>query len=191
MFLKIPIETSARHIHLSEEDFKKLFGKDEKLKPIKKLSQSEEFASQKTLDLINKENKIEHVRILGPLRKNSQVEISFTDAYKLKLDPTPKLKVSGDLDETTKILVKNKNASTKIPVIIAKRHLHCSNEQAKALKIENNQKISIKVDGQRGLTFDNIIARVSDKYNLTLHVDTDEANAAGIKGETKGELVKN
>ena len=188
--MKIPVETSARHIHLSEKDFSKLFEKNKKLEPIKKLSQPGEFASKETLTFINGKNKIEQARILGPLRKHSQAEISLTDAYKLKLNPLPKLKVSGDLDNTTKIIVKHKNKSIKIPVIIAKRHLHCSTAQAKKLKIKNNKIISIKVKGQREITFHNIIVRVSNNYELALHLDTDEANAAGISGKTFGEIVK-
>ena len=188
--MKIPIETSARHIHLSEKDFVKLFGKNKKLEPIKKLSQPREFASKETLTLINEKNKIENVRVVGPLRKNSQCEISLTDAYKLKLKPLPKIRASGNLSGTTKIIAKNKNISIKIPIIIALRHLHCSTEQAKKLKIKNNKIISVNVKGQREITFHNIITRVSDNYKLALHVDTDEANAVGIQGKANGELVK-
>jgi putative phosphotransacetylase len=188
--MKIPIETSARHIHLSKKDFEKLFEKNKEPTTLKKLSQPGEFASKETLTLINGKNKIENTRILGPLRKYSQAEISLTDAYKLKLNPLPKLKISGDLNNTTKITVKNKNSSIKIPIIIAKRHLHCSPEQAKKLKIQNNQKISVKIKGQREITFHNILARVSDNYKLALHLDTDEINAAGIREKTFGEIVK-
>ena len=186
----IPIEISARHIHISKKDFEKLFGKKEKLIPIKRLSQIGDFASDKIVELINKDKKILNVRILGPFRENSQVEISFTDAYSLKLNPMPKVKVSGDLTDTTKILVKGKKSSIKIPCIIAKRHLHISEKDAKKLKLKNNQEISIKVNGARGLTFNEIMVRVFGKYNLALHLDTDEGNSAGIFKETFGELVK-
>jgi len=188
--MKIPIEISARHIHLSKEDFEKLFGKTEKLNVLKNLSQPGEFASDKIVELIGEDKKIENVRVLGPLRKNSQAEISMTDAYFLKLNPFPKIKVSGDLADTTNISVKNKNISVKIPCIIAKRHLHCSEEEAKKLKLKNNQEVSISVDGIRKLTFHEIAVRVSDKFKLALHLDTDEGNAAGISGKTFGELVK-
>jgi len=188
--MKIPIEISARHIHLSREDFERLFGKNEKLNVMKNLSQPGEFASDKTVELINEDKKIEKVRILGPFRKNSQAEISITDAYSLKLNPIPKIKVSGDLADTTNISVKNKNNSIKIQCIIAQRHLHCSEEEAKKLKLKNNQEVSISVDGMRKLTFHNVTVRVSDKFKLALHLDTDEGNAAGISGKTLGELVK-
>jgi propanediol utilization protein len=186
----IPIEISARHIHLSKRDFEKLFGKEERLTPLKKLSQIGEFASDKTVELINKDKKITDVRILGPLRKNSQAEISITDAYFLKLNPMPKIKVSGDLANATKILIKRKKSSIQIPCIIAKRHLHASIKESKQLKLKNNQKISIKVKGMRGIIFNEIVVRVSDQYRLALHLDTDEGNSAGIFGKTFGELVK-
>jgi propanediol utilization protein len=188
--MKIPIEISARHIHLSEKDFEKLFGKNETVIPLKKLSQPGEFASDKTVDLINADKKISSVRILGPLRKNSQAEVSITDAYSLKLNPLPKMRVSGDLADTTQILVKSKKGSVKIPCIIAKRHLHISEKEAKTLKLKNNQTISIKVKGERAVIFNEIVVRVSDKYKLALHLDTDEGNAAGISGKVSGEIIK-
>jgi propanediol utilization protein len=188
--MKIPIEISARHIHLSEKDFEKLFGKNEKLIPLRKLSQPGEFASDKTVEIINKDKKLLHVRILGPLRKNSQAEISMTDTYSLKIYPIPKIRVSGDIADTTQILVKGKKASVKIPCIIAKRHLHLSEKEAKALKLKNNQKVSVKIAGERGITFHEVTTRVSESFKAAVHLDTDEGNAAGISGEIFGEIVK-
>ena len=188
--MKIPVEISARHVHLSEKDFEKLFGKNDKLIPAKNLSQPGEFASDKFVDLINENKKIENVRILGPFRKQSQAEISMTDAYGLRLNPLPKIKVSGDLADTTNILIKGKKSSVKIPCIIAQRHIHLSEIEAKKLKIKNNQKISIKIKGIREITFHNIIARISEKYKLSVHLDTDEGNSAGIFGKMFGEISK-
>jgi propanediol utilization protein len=190
MKTKIPVEVSARHIHLSSADFEKLFGKGKNLVSIKKLSQPEEFASEEKLTIIRGNRKIEDVRIVGPLRKNSQAEISLTDAYTLKLFPQPKIKVSGDVANTGKILVKGKKAGIKIPCIIAKRHLHLSSSEAKKLGLRNNQEISVKINGERETTFHEIIVRVSDNYRLSLHLDTDEGNSAGIRGKTSGELIK-
>lgn len=187
---KIPIEISARHIHLSEKDFERLFGKNEKLNALKKLSQIGEFASDKTIELINQDKKIANVRILGPFRKNSQAEISLTDAYFLRLNPMPKIKVSGDLADTTNILIKRKKSSIKIPCIIAKRHLHASERDAKKLKLKNNQQISIKITGTRGIIFNEVAVRISEKYHLALHLDTDEGNSAGISEKAFGEIVK-
>ncbi len=187
--MKILTEVSARHIHLSEKDFEKLFGK-EKLNPLKQLSQPGEFASDKTVELINGNKKIMNARILGPFRENSQAEIALTDAYLLKLKPLPKIKVSGDLADTTKIEVRSKKAKIKIPCIIAQRHIHISKEEAKKMKLKNNQRVSVKVKGLREITFHNIVVRVDEHYRLSLHLDTDEGNAAGIFGKTFGELVK-
>ncbi len=187
--MKILVEVSARHIHLSKEDFEKLFGKGKELTLVKKLSQPGEFASGETVTIVNGDKELKNVRILGPFRKNSQAEISITDSYGLRLNPLPKIRVSGDLVNTTNILVKNKNSSVKIPCIIAKRHLHLTSSDAKKLKIKNNQEISVKVKGERETTFHNIAVRVSDNYRLALHLDTDEGNAAGILGKTFGELA--
>lgn len=191
--MKIPVEISARHVHLSKEDFESLFGKGRSLTPVKKLSQVGEFASQEKLTILNQSagKKIEDVRILGPFRKNSQAEISLTDVYSLKLSEMPKIKISGDVADTIKISVKNSNSSIKIPCIIAQRHLHCSLNEAKKLKLKDNQEVSVKIFGKRETTFHNIIVRVSENYRLALHLDTDEGNSAGIQGKVFGEIVKN
>jgi putative phosphotransacetylase len=189
MTIKIPVETSARHTHLSKEDFERLFGKNNNLTPIKKLSQGGEFASNEKIELLNKDKKL-LVRIVGPFRKNSQAELSITDAYNLDLNPLPKLRVSGDINGTTKILIKGPKAQLKIPVIIAQRHLHCPEKDAKKLKLKNNQLIKIKIAGKRGLIFENIAVRIKENFKTALHLDTDEANAAGISGKAFGEIVK-
>lgn len=189
MSKQIPVETSARHIHLCKEDFEKLCGKGKKLSSIKKLSQPGEFASKDKVEIINGKNKL-NTRILGPLRDHSQIEMSLTDAYQLNLNPLPKVRISGDIHGATPVLVKGSKGNAKIPAIIAQRHLHCSEEQAKELKLKPHQIISVKINGQRKTTFHNIIVRISKKFNLSVHLDTDEANAAGISGETYGEIVK-
>lgn len=187
--MKIPIEISARHVHLSEKDFKKLFGKSADLKIIKNLSQKGEFASDKFVEIVNGKQKLK-ARILGPLRKNSQIEISLSDAYNLKLNPLPKIRLSGDLKGTTEVFIQNKKGKIKIPCIIAQRHLHCSESEAKKFKLKNNQNIKIKIFGKRGLIFENVVVRVGKNFNLSVHLDTDEGNAAGIFGKTYGEIVK-
>ncbi len=189
--MKIPVEISARHVHLSKKDFENLFGKNKKLIPEKKLSQPGEFASKSRLTISNPELGIEikDVRVLGPLRENSQAELSLTDAYNLKLNAIPKIKVSGDIANTIKISVKNNNSSINIPCIIAKRHLHCSLKDAEKLRLKNNQEVSVRIAGERGVTFHNIIVRISEEFKLALHLDTDEGNSAGISKETFGELI--
>lgn len=187
--MKIPIEISARHVHLSKDDFEKLLGKNKKLKPIKKLSQIGEFASKSKVELINGKEKL-NARILGPLRKNSQIEISLTDAYTLKLNPLPKLKLSGDTHGTTSVIVKSTKSQIKIPAIIAQRHLHCSEKDAKKLMLKNHQIVKIKISGKRGLIFDNVVVRIKENFRTSVHLDTDEANAAGISRRGFGEIIK-
>jgi len=184
--MKIPIEVSARHVHLSQKDLEKLFGKTHKLKPLKKLSQAKDFAAKEELELIGKENL--KARVLGPTRKESQAEISITDAVELKT--TAKLKISGDHSGATKIIVKGPKGKVKIPLIIAKRHLHISPEQAKKLGLKNNQKVSVNVQGPRAITFEEIPVRIKEGFKLSLHLDTDQGNAAGIREKTYGELIK-
>ena len=186
---KILTEVSIRHVHLAEKDFKKLFGDNYKLHPLKDLSQPGQFAAKETVDLINKGREIKNVRILGPLRKETQVELALTDAYHLKINPP--LRMSGDLEGTPGIKIRGPKGTITLKkgVIIAKRHLHISIEQAKKLKLKNGQKIKIKIPGERNLTFGEIIVRVSDKYDLAFHIDSDEGNAAGINGKTYGEIV--
>lgn len=184
--MKVPVEVSARHVHLSQKDFEKLFGKSAKLIPIKKLSQPGEFASKETITIISGKNKIENVRVLGPTRKNSQLEISRTDAFKLKINPP--LRISGNIKGAPKIKAKGKKGTAEIPTIIAKRHLHISSQQAKKFKLKNKQIIKIKIKGKRALIFDEVVVR--NKGYLSFQIDTDEANAAGINKKSFGEIIK-
>ncbi len=188
--MKIPVEISARHIHLTKEDFEKLFGTNKKLTPLKYLSQPGEFLSKEKLKIVNGNKEIKNVGIIGPFRKDSQVEISLTDAYTLKLKKFPEMKISGHLVKT-KILVKGLKSSIKLPCIISHRHIHCSNEESKKLKLKNHQLVSVKINGERSLTFHNVLVRVSENYKLSFHIDTDEGNSAGIFKKTFGEIIKN
>ncbi len=186
--MKILTEVSARHIHLSQKDLEKLFGKNHKLKPIKKLSQPGEFASKETVTITSGKNKIENVRVLGPTRNKSQLEISQTDAFKLKINPP--LRISGDLADVKKIKVKGKKGTAMISTIIAKRHIHLSEKESKKYKLKNKQKVSVKMKTKRPVTFNDVQIRVKPEYKSSFHLDTDEGNAAGIKNKTYGEIVK-
>ncbi len=184
--MKILTETSARHIHLCEKDLKKLFGKT-KLIPIKKLSQPEQFAAKEIVTLINKNKKL-NLRVIGPTRDYSQIEISKTDAIKLKINPP--LRLSGHIKNAVKIKVLGPKGNTNIPVIIAKRHIHLSDKEAKKFKLKNKQKVSIKIKGKRGLIFNEVLVRTGKQHKSAFHIDTDEANAAGISNKTFGEIIK-
>lgn len=185
--MKIKIEVSNRHMHLCKEDINKLFKEGYELTKLKELSQPGEFACNETVDVTNAGNVIENVRILGPSREKSQLEISLTDARKLKLDVP--VRASGDTDNVPSVEVVGPGGKTQVPVIIAKRHLHLSEEEAKEFAVKDKDIVKVKVDGEREIIFGNILVRINKNFKSALHLDTDEANAAGIKGECFGEII--
>ncbi|MFH1358600.1 MAG: phosphate propanoyltransferase [archaeon] len=186
---KILIEVSGRHVHLSKEDVDKLFGKGYKLNNIKNLSQPGNYAAKEKVSLINGNKRFDDVRILGPPRGRTQVELSKTDSIYLGLKAPVKL--SGDYKNTPGIKIKGPKGEVNLKqgVIVARRHLHVSESQAKDLGIKNKDIVSIKTPGERSLVFNNIITRVGN-FESALHLDTDEGNAAGIENITYGELIK-
>ena len=183
----VPVEISARHIHLTQKHFQKLFGKKDPT-PLRKLSQSQ-FAAKETVDLVFKDKVIKNVRIVYPFRKKTQVELSLTDAIHLKIKPV--FRLSGDLKNTPgiKIVGPKGEINLKEGVIIPLRHLHISPEEAKKLNLKNKEKVKIRILGKRALIFENVIVRVKKGFNLALHLDTDEGNAAGIPKKGKGILI--
>lgn len=189
--IKIPIEVSARHVHLSQADLERLFGEGYELTAQKVISQENQFAAQETVTLKSDKDVIINVRLIGPVRKQSQVEISRTDAFRLGLKPP--LRVSGDPEKSPGIKIMEAEGSMidlKEGVIIAHRHIHASPEDAKKYKLKNGQVVSVKVDGERGLVFDQVAVRVGKDFVWNLHLDTDEANAAGVGKEVMfGEVV--
>jgi len=186
---KILIEVSARHIHLSQSDMEALFGKSYQLKKIRDLSQTGEFATNETLTISTGLKEIPNVRIVGPVRKKTQVEISLTDAFNLGLKVP--LRISGDIKNTPGINLISQRGGIKIKngVIVAQRHIHCNSAEAKKLKLKNRQLISVKVLGERSLTFHGVKVRIGDNYKLAMHIDTDEGNAAGINKKGYGVLL--
>ncbi len=178
--MRIPIEVSARHIHLSQKDADKLFGIGFKFKKLKDLSQPGEFATKSVVTLKTRKGELS-LRVLMSVRERTQVELSRTDSYKLKINPP--IRVSGNHEGSvggTLIGSKGK-VILKSGIIIAQRHMHCDPENAKKLGVRNNQKISVKTVGDRSLTFHNVVVRVSQKYDCGMHVDVDEGNA-GLPG---------
>ncbi len=180
-------EISARHLHISKKDLEKLFGKGYILKKLKSISQPGEFASTVTVDLINGKKVLKKVRVVGPTRKATQIELALTDCYALGIKPV--LRVSGDLKNTPGITIKGPKGSVKVAngVIIPKRHLHISTKQAKAWKLKNKQKVRAIAKGHRSVVFNEVIVRVGN-YNTRIHLDTDEANAAGLLSCSKIDL---
>jgi len=189
MSAKISIEISARHIHLSQKDLETLFGKDYVLTKKKDLSQPGEFAAQETVDVRFRDKEISNIRVVSPLRPQTQLEISMTDAYNLGMPAV--IRLSGDLKDTPGILLFGPNGKIELKsgVIVAQRHLHVSFRDALKLGINGKKSVSVKIAGPRATTFHNIIIRKTENYRLALHLDTDEGNAAGITGKTLGELI--
>ena len=182
------IEISARHIHLSKKDKEKLFGKNYELKIFKKLSQASDFAAKEQVIIKYNNRKIKDVRVVGPERKQSQLEISKTDSRYLKFDAF--IRLSGDLKGVSKIDVIGPKGKTQIAVIIAKRHLHISDEEANQYGLNSKKQISIFVKNKyRPLTFHNVIIRKHPDYKLAMHIDTDEGNAADLSGNSKGKII--
>lgn len=183
--MELKIETSARHIHLSSEDYKTLFGEQDP-KIIKDLSQ-EDRACEEVVSLVGPKSTIEKVRLIIPFREKSQLEISRTDCFALGVDAA--LKISGDLPGA-KIKIKGTVGEFEKEIaIVAKRHLHLPPEEANKLGLANNDEIAIKVKGERGLIFENVVVRIADNFTTSAHVDTDEANAAGLSSDATGELI--
>jgi putative phosphotransacetylase len=185
---KVPVEISARHLHISREDLDKLFGKNYSLEKKRDLTQPGEFAAKETVAVQNGENKIGNIRIIGPLRNKTQLELSATDAFNLGLAApychSGKAKGSGIV-----IIGKKGRLKMNSGVMVPLRHLHISGENAKKMHLKNGKKVSIRVRGERSVVFENVLVRVGENYVTSLHLDTDEGNAAGIKFKGEGHLI--
>lgn len=186
---EVNIGVSNRHIHLKQADLETLFGEGYQLTKKKELSQPGQYASAETLDVIGSKGKIEHVRILGPVRKDSQVEISVSDSIKLGIEPP--IRDSGDIDSTPGITLAGPkgNLDLKKGVIIAKRHLHLDPETAKELGLKDKDVITAELKTERPIQLEEIGVRVSSQYATDLHIDLDEANAALAKNGDKALLI--
>lgn len=174
---------------MAKEELEALFGPGFELSSLKTLSQGGEFAASEKITIATQKDKIELARILGPLRKKTQVEISKTDAVKLGLNPP--VRESGELKESLGIILIGPNGRVEIKegVIIAQRHIHASPTDAVKYNLKDKQMVSVKFKGERSLTFHNVVVRVSPNFVWKLHLDTDEANAAGLLGGEEGEVI--
>ncbi|MCX7730925.1 MAG: phosphate propanoyltransferase [Candidatus Caldatribacterium sp.] len=189
--LSVPVEVSNRHCHLTRETFEILYGKGKELTLLRELSQRGEFAAQETVTLVGPNMRaIEGVRVLGPFRKFDQVELSFTDGFYLGMELPVRL--SGDVAGSAPITIVGPKGSVTLKegAIRAMRHLHASPEEAKKLGLKDGDRIAIEVAGPIGVVFRNVVVRVSPNGRLALHIDTDEANAAGIKRQGVGRIVR-
>ncbi len=188
---KILVETSARHVHLTEADMETLLGKGNALTVKKMLSQPGQFASNERISLVGPKGTIANVLILGPTRPATQVEVSLTDARALGVKAP--VRESGDVAGSAGIKLVGPAGEVEINegVIVAKRHIHLDPATAEELGVSDKQIVSAKVStGERSLTFGEVVVRVSDKFAPAVHIDTDEANAAGCAGEVFAEIIK-
>lgn len=183
---QVKVGISNRHLHLCQNDLEILFGKNYQLNIKQYLTQPEQFAAHETVSLIGPRGKIEAVRVVGPVRSFTQVELSLTDARLLGIKPP--LRLSGDLTNSLGITIVGTVGQLTLNsgVIIAKRHLHLHSSQALALGLSAGQAVSIVCEGERALVFHQVIVRPGDKHQAEFHLDTDEANAANL---VSGDLV--
>ena len=177
----IPIGVSNRHIHLSRSDLETLFGSGYELTPIKELSQPGQYACKEQLTIIGPSMRpIENVRVLGPVRKASQVEISMTDSYVLKVKPP--VRESGNIKDSAPIRIVGPKGVVELSegCIIANRHIHMSPDEAKVFGLSDGDYVNIDVNGKRKTRWYDVQVRVHKDFRLEMHVDTDDANSAGI-----------
>ncbi|MFY8329632.1 phosphate propanoyltransferase [Vagococcus carniphilus] len=186
---EIPVGVSNRHIHLSQEDFELLFP-GETLEPLKMLKQPGEFAAKQTLTLIGKKGKQEKVRILGPLRKRTQVEISKTDARVLGIDAP--IRLSGNLVDAGMVTLKSDNNEVSLrAAIVAKRHIHMNPNDLERFNLKEDDVLTVKLKTpERETIYKDVSIRLGEKFILEMHIDTDEANAANVTNSTKALLIR-
>ena len=187
---KVLVETSARHIHLTEEAVEALYGKGATLTVKKDLSQPGQYAAgNEKITLVGPKGSLS-CSVLGPTRPANQVELSFSDARTLGLAGVP-VRESGDVAGTPGLKMVGPAGEVEISegVIIAKRHIHMTPADAEAFGVEDKQIVKVKIDSGRTLIFDDVVCRVSPKFALAMHIDTDECNAAGAFGTVYGEVL--
>ena len=187
---KFVVETSARHIHVTEEQIAILYGEGYQLTPKKDLSQPGQFVCEEKLTIVGPRSEIK-ASILGPARKAAQVELSLTDARTIGVDAL--IRESGDIEGTAGVKLIGPKGEITIDkgVIAAKRHIHMTPADAQNYGVNNGDIVSVKVEtSERSLVFGDTVVRVRDDFALAMHIDTDEGNAAGIKGSALGEIIK-
>lgn len=186
---QVPIAVSNRHAHLSRAALDRLFGHGYELKKLKDLSQSGQFAAKETVIVIGPKGKLQNVRVLGPTRGETQVEVSLTDARSIGVQVP--IRNSGNIEGSPSFLLQGPKGQLKVEkgLICAARHIHMHTNDAATFGVSDGDIVKVAVDGDRAITFDNTLIRVSPKYQLEMHIDFDEANAANIRTGAVG-LVK-
>lgn len=186
----VPIGVSNRHIHLCQSDLETLFGPGFQLTKMKDLKQPGQFAANETLTITGPKGEITNVRILGPVRSKTQVEISKTDGFKLGL--LAPVRESGKVDGTPGMTLKGPRGTVELKegVIVAHRHIHVPPEFAEKYQLKDKDVVEVEIGKERKVIFSNVLIRVSEQYALEMHLDTDEANAAGVKTGDIGKIRK-
>jgi putative phosphotransacetylase len=186
------VETSARHVHVTEETLEKLFGKGYKLTVKKELSQPGQYASNERVTVVGAKKEIPNVSILGPCRKFDQVELSATDARSAGIEAP--VRESGDIagSGACKLVGPAGEVELSEGAIVAKRHIHMTEADAKEFGVSNGQIVDVLLDAGNGrkTIYGDTVIRVSDKFALAMHIDTDESNAAACGRDMKGTIVK-
>lgn len=182
----VPVGLSNRHIHLSQEHIEILFGKGCTLTKFKDLSQPDQYAAEEKVEVIGPKGSLK-MRVLGPARGTTQIEVSITDGFVLGLKPP--VRDSGDLEDSPGCTIKGPKGEVVIEkgVIAAARHIHFHTSDAERFGLCDKDRVRVKIEGERGLIFENVLARVHKNYALEFHLDIDEGNAAGLKN---GQLVE-
>jgi len=185
----VPVALSARHVHLSKEHVEALFGPGYRLRPQAELSQPGQFAAMECVEVVGPRRSIPGVRVLGPPRGTTQVELSISDGVLLGIALPNRL--SGNLDGTPGVHLMGPRGAVKLRhgAIAAARHLHATPADAERLGLRDGQKVYARLLGARGIIFDEVVVRVADAALLELHLDTDEGNAAGVKTGDRAEIV--
>ncbi len=188
--MKVLVETSARHVHVSEADLAVLFGEGYQLTKKKDLSQPGQYASNERVDVIGPKGTMANVSILGPTRPASQVELSLTDARKIGI--AAPIRESGDIQGTPGCVLKGPAGEVTLEcgVIAAKRHIHFTPGDAKNFNVEDREVVSVKIEtADRTTIFGDVVVRVNPNFAAAMHIDTDESNAAGCSGHVEGEVI--
>lgn len=187
--MKISIGVSNRHVHLTKAHLEILFGENYELEKKNDLTQPGQYASTALVIIKTSKSEIDNVRVLGPVRPYTQVEISKTDSYKLGLNPP--VRNSGDLESSSPITIIGPNGSVNISegCIIAARHIHLTKDHIKMYKLEGKEVVNVKLSGEKGGIITNVYLKPSDEAYFELHLDTDDANAHLIKNGDIGEII--
>ena len=184
------VEASGRHVHLTKEHVEALFGEGYELTPVKDLSQPGQFAAKERVRVIGPKGEFSNVAILGPCRNFSQVELSLTDCREIGVKGV--IRESGKIEGTPGILigVGDKYIQLDKGLIVARRHIHMTSEDAKRLSVNDGETVKVKIHSDRPLIFDDVLIRVKDSFRLSMHIDFDEANACGYTSGVTGSIVK-